>query len=117
MAEAFARSLASDKIDAHSAGSKPGKDINPTVASAMKEAGIDLSGSKPKGFNDLSIKQFDYMVTMGCEDTCPIYPSKHYIDWHIDDPKGKPIEDVRRIRDDIRNKVKSLIDSITGPGV
>jgi arsenate reductase (thioredoxin) len=117
MAEAFARSLASDRIDAYSAGSKPGKEINLIVVAAMKEKGIDISGNRPKGFSDLRMKEFDYMVTMGCGDACPIYPSKNHIDWKIEDPKGMPIGIVRKIRDDIEKKVKSLIDSVAARGV
>jgi arsenate reductase (thioredoxin) len=108
MAEGFARSMAGDKFDIYSAGSKPSGKINPLAVEVMNEAGIDISNNRSKGFKDLPIKQFDYIVTMGCGDACPIIPSKKHVDWELDDPKGKSIEEVRKIRDIINEKVKNL---------
>jgi len=112
MAEAFMRSMAADRFDSYSAGSKPGKAINPVVAEAMKEKGIDISANKPKGFGDLPLKDFDVLVTMGCGDTCPFYPSAKQISWNIDDPKGKSIDEVRGIRDAIRSRAEELLRDI-----
>lgn len=109
MAEAFARELGGHIINAYSAGSNPASEINPIVKQCMEEIGIRILNQKPKGFKDLSIQVFDFVVNMGCGDTCPFYPSKEYIDWNIPDPKDKPIEEVRKIRDIIKEKVLDLI--------
>ena len=78
----------------------------------MKEKNIDISQQKSKGFKDLGINKFDYTVTMGCEDVCPFIPAKQYIEWQIEDPKGKSIETVRQIRDKIEKKVLELINRV-----
>lgn len=112
MAEGFARAYGKDGIEANSAGSKPSGKLNPTVVDAMKEAGVDISSQRSKGFDALPYKEYDYMVTMGCEDTCPIYPTKEMIGWKIEDPKGKTIEKVRKIRDEIKKKTEELIEKV-----
>lgn len=112
MAEAFARELGSDIINSYSAGSRPAKEINPIVIDAMRELNIEILNKRPKGFSDLEIKRFDFVVNMGCGDTCPFYPSKEYIDWNIPDPKGKSLDEVRKIRDLIKEKVLELIQYI-----
>ncbi|MGC8965061.1 MAG: hypothetical protein ACP5KI_06850, partial [Brevinematia bacterium] len=76
----------------------------------MEEIGVRILNDKPKGFGDLGIEKFDFVVNMGCGDTCPFYPSKEYIDWNIPDPKGKGIDEIRVIRDIIKEKVLELID-------
>lgn len=109
MAEAFARELGSHIINPYSAGSNPAKEINPVVRQCMEEIGVKILNERPKGFSDLPISKFDFVVNMGCGDTCPYYPSKEYIDWNIPDPKDKPMEEVRPIRDLIKSKILELV--------
>ncbi len=111
MAEAFARELLSDVIEPYSAGSRPANEVNPLVVEAMKEVGIDISDRRPKGFDDLPKGMiFDFVVNMGCGDSCPYYPSRGTIDWSIPDPKDKNLDEVREIRDLIKNKITELGD-------
>ena len=109
MAEGFAKALGQGKIEVYSAGSSPSSQIDPLVIEVMKEKGIDLSDRRPKGLNDLPPVEMDYLVTMGCEETCPAVLAKKIIEWEIPDPKGKLIETFREVRDIIEEKVKSLI--------
>ncbi len=115
MAEAFAKQLG---VDAMSAGTLPAKEVNPTVVEVMREVGIDISGNKPKLLTMDMIKWADVVVTMGCsiEEVCPAPMLRamkvKLIEWNIPDPKGKPIGEVRRIRDMVRSKVEELINSI-----
>ena len=92
-------------------GTAPADAINPTVVAAMAEVGIDLAanGSPPKRLTDAAVEASDVVITMGCGDACPFYPGKRYLDWELDDPAGQPIEEVRRIRDEIDQRVKTLI--------
>jgi protein-tyrosine-phosphatase len=112
MAEAIARSYG---IEATSAGTVPAAAVNPTVVEAMKERGFSLSSAKPKLLTPEMIEGADYVVTMGCrvEDVCPrpliVKMEKKLVDWHIDDPKGKPLEDVRKIRSEIETRVIELL--------
>ncbi len=112
MAEAFANKNGKDKINASSAGNKPADKVNPTVVEAMKEVGIDISNNKPKQLTAKMALDEDLIVTMGCNDQgiCPGPFFKPTIDWKLEDPKGKPIEKVREIRDEIEQKVKRLIE-------
>ncbi|MGQ9604459.1 MAG: arsenate reductase ArsC [bacterium] len=112
MAEGFARHYSKGKIVAYSAGSKPAEGVNPLAVQVMKEVGIDLSRGKPKGFDSLPTQEFDYVVTMGCQDICPIVPAKEHIAWEIEDPKGKGIEFFKRTRDQIEKYVRDLLDEI-----
>jgi protein-tyrosine-phosphatase len=113
MAEAIARAYG---VDATSAGTIPAAAVNPMVVEAMEERGFNLSSSKPKMLTDHMIEDADYVVTMGCkvEDVCPkpliVKMEKKLVDWHIDDPKGKPIEEVRKIRTTIEDRVIELLD-------
>ena len=109
MAEAFARALG---LDACSCGSKPAAKINPIAVEAMKEQGIDISGRAPKGFD--AVPKADVVVTMGCGDACPYVPGRH-VDWSLPDPKGKGLDDVRPIRDEIERRVSNLAASIGYP--
>ena len=112
MAEEIARSYG---VDASSAGTLPASAINPTVVRAMKERGFNLTSNKPKILTEQMIEDADYVVTMGCrvESVCPkpmiVKLDKKLLDWHIDDPKGKPIEEVRKIRAQIENQVIELL--------
>ncbi len=112
MAEGFARSLGSKVIEAYSAGSHPSGTVNPRAIEVMKEVGIDLSGFRSKGFPDLPIPSFDYAVTLGCRDACPLVPAQRHIEWRIEDPKGKDIASFRTVRDAIRRHVEQLVVSL-----
>jgi arsenate reductase len=112
MAEGFARTLGKDMVDVYSAGSHPSGKIDPDAVKVMRESGIDISSQGSKGFKDLPAAKFDYVVTMGCQDVCPLVPSRTHIDWDIDNPKGKSIYFFRSVRDKIEQKVKSLLRSV-----
>ena len=113
MAEVIARAYG---VDASSAGTLPAAAVNPIVVEAMKERGFNLASNKPKMLTNQMIEDADYVVTMGCrvEDVCPkplvVKMEKKLVDWHIDDPKDKPIEEVRKIRSEIENKVLDLLE-------
>jgi len=111
MAEGFAKKYGTYKVDASSAGNKPAERINPVVVDVMKEKGIDLSMNKPKLITAKMAMESDLIVTMGCNDQgiCPGPFFKPAIDWKLEDPKGKPIEKVREIRDEIERRVRNLI--------
>ncbi len=108
MAEAFCRTLGKD-VECLSAGSSPEKEVSPEAITVMNEIGIDISKAKPKGFNDLPDLRFDYLVTMGCEVACPALPGVQRVEWKIPDPKGKGINEYRRVRDIIRQHVIELL--------
>jgi arsenate reductase (thioredoxin) len=108
MAEAFARSLG---LDASSCGSAPAARINPMAVEAMRERGLDISGRTPKGFSD--VPRADVVVTMGCGDACPYAPGRR-LDWDLPDPRGKPLEEVGRIRDEIERRVRALAAELSG---
>ncbi len=112
IAEGFARKLGEHIIDAYSAGSKASGKVNQTAVEVMKEAGIDISGQRSKGFADVPAKDIDYVVTMGCGDVCPFIPAKKHIDWKIEDPRDRPIEFFRQIRDEIKERVEGLIKEV-----
>jgi len=112
MAQGFAEALGQEKVEVYSAGSKPSSQIDPLVIEVMKEKGIDLSGKRPKGLNDLPYVDMDYLITMGCEETCPAALAKKIIEWEIPDPKGKSIDFFRKVRNMIEDKVKALFKEI-----
>ena len=112
MAEGFAEALGQGKIEIYSAGSRPSSSIDPLVIQVMKEKGIDLSSKRPKSLNQLPPVEMDYLITMGCEETCPSILAKKIIEWEIPDPKGKLIEFYREIRDIIEHKVKAFLEDI-----
>ncbi len=112
MAEAFAEVHGHDKVEAYSAGSRPSSAIDSLVIKVMKEKEINLFGRKPKGLNDLPPIEMDYLVTMGCEETCPAVPTKKIIEWDIPDPKGKSLNFLRNVRDKIEEKVKTLLNEM-----
>jgi len=108
MAEGFAKAMMKG-IEVFSAGSKPSGVVNPYAIKVMLEVGIDISFYRSKGFDALPYREFDYIVTMGCKDTCPFFPSKETLDWQIEDPKGKDIQYFRIVRDKIKIEVDDLI--------
>ncbi len=112
MAAGYLSHLAGDRIQVLSAGTEPKDQINPVAIAAMAEEGIDIANNIPKVLTDEAVKDSDYVITMGCGDKCPFFPGKTYLDWPLKDPAGQSIEDVRRIRDEIRTKVENLINEI-----
>lgn len=112
MAQGFAEIFGKEKLEVYSAGSRPSFQIDPLVVEVMKEKGIDLSIKKPKSLNDLPPVEMDYLVTMGCEETCPAVLAKKIIDWEIPDPKGKSVDVFREVRDIIENRLKNLFEEI-----
>ena len=109
MAAGFLTALSGGAVDVRSAGSEPADQINPVAVEAMAEVGIDIAGNVPKVLTTEAVRQSDAVITMGCGDTCPIFPGKRYEDWELEDPAGKDIETVRRVRDDIKRHVESLL--------
>lgn len=116
MAEAFFRKYAPDRFQTSSAGTKPSQKVNPVVSQVMREVGIDLTGRQPKLLSADMLEYSNVTVNMGCMDheSCPALFVKDVLDWNISDPKGRSIEEVRRIRDEIETKVKELVKSLEG---
>jgi protein-tyrosine-phosphatase len=112
MAAGLLDKLADGRVHVRSAGSEPGEQINPNVIRAMSEVGVDISKEFPKPMTDEVVRAADAVITMGCGDACPIYPGKRYEDWELDDPAGKDLETVRRIRDDIADRVRVLLGDL-----
>ena len=100
---------AQGRIDVRSAGSEPGDQLNPSVVAILTERGLDTTKEFPKALTDEEAKDADVIVTMGCGDSCPVYPGKRYLDWELEDPAGKPVEGVRPIVDEIDARVKALL--------
>ena len=115
MAAAFARQIGAGRVIVYSAGSAPGETLNPAVVEVMRERGIDITGERPQKLTDEMALSADVVVTMGCGDACPVYPGKRYVDWELSDPAGKPLDEVRPIRDDIERRVQHLIDTLLEP--
>ena len=116
MAAALLDHYAQGRVHVRSAGSAPADTINPAVAAALAEVGLDISQEFPKPLTDDVARAADVLVTMGCGDACPVYPGKRYLDWELDDPAGQPVEAVRRIRDDIDGRVRGLLAELV-PGI
>jgi protein-tyrosine-phosphatase len=116
MAAGYLRALAGDRVEVLSAGSEPKDEINPVAVAAMAEEGIDIAGNAPKVLTVDAVRESDVVITMGCGDACPIFPGKRYEDWELEDPAGKELETVRRVRDDIRSRVEALIAEIAPAG-
>lgn len=113
MAAGWLRHLAGDRVTVYSGGSEPASHINPAAVAAMSEVGIDITEEFPKPWTDEIVRAADVVVTMGCGDACPLYPSKRYEDWVLEDPAGQDISAVRPIRDDIRRRVEGLLASLS----
>ncbi len=112
MAAGWLRYLGTGRINVFSAGSNPGDGTNPTAVAAMAEVGIDISTYSPQRWTNEMVTAVDVVVSMGCGDTCPVYPGTRYEDWELTDPSGQPIEVVREVRDQIRGHVEQLIASL-----
>ncbi len=112
MAAGYLAHLSGGAVEVRSAGSEPGDRINPVAVAAMLEEGIDIRAEQPKLLTTDAVRASDVVVTMGCGDTCPIFPGKRYEDWLLDDPAGQGIEVVRPIRDEIRRRVLGLLDEL-----
>jgi len=112
MAAGYARELSGGAVEVRSGGSEPGREINPIAIQAMAEDGIDISEAVPRLMTTQQVREADVVVTMGCGDACPVFPGKRYEDWQLDDPKGRPLDEVRGIRDDIRGRVERLLSEL-----
>jgi protein-tyrosine-phosphatase len=116
MAAALLDHRARGAVHVRSAGSDPADRLNPAVVDAMSELGLDISREYPKPLSDEAVQGADVVITMGCGDACPFYPGKRYLDWDLDDPAGQPLAAVRRIRDDIDERVQALLAELMPAG-
>jgi protein-tyrosine-phosphatase len=112
MAAGLLRQLAGERVTVRSAGSEPADRLNPTVVAAMLEVGVDIAEQSPKPLTAGMVREADVVITMGCGDSCPIFPGKRYEDWDLEDPAGKDLETVRRIRDEIAARVRALVSGL-----
>ncbi len=109
MAAGYLRALSGGAVQVLSGGSEPGNQINPMAIAAMAEEGIDISHAVPQLMTTDQVRESDVVITMGCGDVCPIFPGKRYEDWELADPKGRSLDEVRPIRDDIKARVRALL--------
>jgi arsenate reductase (thioredoxin) len=109
MAAGFVRALAGGRVTVLSAGSEPADRLNPAAVQVMAEAGIDIAAEAPAILTSDAVRESDVVITMGCGDTCPVFPGKRYEDWELTDPAGLPVEEVREIRDEIEARVRELL--------
>jgi arsenate reductase len=107
---------AQGRVEVHSAGSEPGDQLNPAVVAVLTERRLDPAMEFPKPLTDETARAADVIVTMGCGDTCPVYPGKRFLDWDLEDPAGRPLEEVRPIVDEIDTRVRALLSELTGSG-
>ncbi|MBW3667311.1 MAG: arsenate reductase ArsC [Actinobacteria bacterium] len=112
IAAGWLRHLAGDRVGVFSAGSEPAEMINPNAVEVMAEKGIDIADETPRRWGDEMVRTADVVVTMGCGDTCPVFPGKRYLDWEVADPAGFGIDGVREIRDEIERRVRGLIEEL-----
>lgn len=112
MAAAWLRHLAGDRVEVRSAGSAPADTVNPAVVAAMDEVGIDITDQKPKILTTDAVEASDVCITMGCGDVCPVFPGKRYLDWTLADPAGQGVAAVRPIRDEIEQRVRTLLEEL-----
>jgi arsenate reductase len=114
MAAGFLRTLGGEGVEVRSAGTAPAESINPVVVEAMREVGVDLASQTPRVLESDVVQASDVVVTMGCGDECPYFPGTTYLDWDLPDPAGKDLAEVRSIRDDIRDRVEALLETLPG---
>lgn len=112
MAAGWARELGGHKVRVLSGGSNPAAELHGVVVEAMEEVGIDLTTGQPRAWTREDLESADVIVTMGCGDECPVVPGVRYLDWELTDPSGRPLEEVRPIRDDIRRRVEVLLNEL-----
>lgn len=117
MAAGFMRALSGGSVEVRSGGSEPGTQLNPVAVAAMAEEGIDISQAVPQLMTTEQVRESDVVITMGCGDSCPIFPGKRYEDWELTDPAGRGIDEVRPIRDDIKRRVIELLAEIDAESV
>lgn len=115
MGAAYTRHLSGGAVEVRSAGSAPADSINPAVREALLEEGIDISAQTPKLLTTEAVQASDVCITMGCGDTCPVFPGKRYLDWTLEDPAGQGVESVRPIRDEIKRRVTALLGELGVP--
>ena len=115
MAAGFTRHLGGDGVAVYSGGSEPADQVNTAAIAAMAEVGIDITDQTPRHWTDDGVAAADVVITMGCGDTCPVFPGVRYVDWDLEDPAGKPVDGVRPIRDDIERRVRSLLEELAVP--
>ena len=112
MAAGFMRQLGGDRVEVLSAGSAPKDSINPVAVEAMAEVGIDIANQQPKVLTTEAVIESDAVITMGCGDACPFFPGKRYEDWVVEDPAGQNLDSVRKVRDDIKGRVETLLSEL-----
>ena len=112
MAAGYLRALAGDRVEVLSAGSEPKDQMNPVAVQAMAEDDIDITGNTPRILTTEQVMESDVVITMGCGDACPVFPGKRYEDWELSDPAGRPLEQVRLIRDEIKARVAGLLEEL-----
>ncbi len=112
MAAGYLAHLAAGQVSVLSAGSEPAHELNPVAVEVMAEEGIDIAGATPQILTAEAVRESDVVITMGCGDTCPFYPGKRYEDWDLEDPAGRDVESVRRIRDEIKRRVTELLSDL-----
>jgi arsenate reductase (thioredoxin) len=116
MAAALLERQAAGRVRVRSAGSEPADRLNPAVVQAMAEIGVDISAERPKLLQEEVVREANAVITMGCGDACPVFPGIRYEDWELADPSGKPLEEVRVIRDEIDRRVQALLGELIGQG-
>ncbi|HEX2508478.1 MAG TPA: arsenate reductase ArsC [Miltoncostaeaceae bacterium] len=109
MAAGWLRHLAAGRVEVFSGGSEPAAEVNPGAVQAMAEVGIDIAGERPRRWSEDALEAADVVVTMGCGDECPFFPGKRYLDWDLEDPAGRGLDEIRPIRDEIERRVRSLV--------
>ena len=112
MAEALFERAAGDRHQSRSAGSAPAARVHPEVIDVMRELGVDLTGRTPRGLDRADVEWADLVVTMGCGDACPVLPGKRYVDWELEDPAGRPPDEVRAVRDEIERRIAALLPEL-----
>jgi arsenate reductase (thioredoxin) len=115
MAAALLEHHAGGRVRVRSAGTEPSDEIDPNVVAAMAERGLDVAAARPRGLRDDDVREADVVITMGCGDACPVVPATRYLDWDLPDPAGRPLAEIRPIRDDIERRVVDLLGELA-PG-
>ena len=112
MAAGWMTHLANERVEVFSSGSTPADEVFPVAVEAMAEVGIDIGDATPRHWTDEVLRAADVIVTMGCGDACPVYPGKRYLDWELTDPAGRPLPEVRVVRDEIKERVEALLEEL-----